>query len=71
MLPDKTTTIGDALPEIHINPFHIIKVDVTIKPEINPKYLNIHKIEICKTVTIIDCDRQNGKVPDSANDGID
>lgn len=33
MLPESTTTTGDSLPVIHINPFHIISADVTIIPE--------------------------------------
>lgn len=33
MLPESTTTTGDSLPVIHVNPFHIISADVTIKPE--------------------------------------
>jgi hypothetical protein len=33
MLPERTTTTGDSVPVIHINPFHIISAVVTIIPE--------------------------------------
>ena len=33
MLPESTTTTGDSLPVIHISPFHIMRADVSIKPE--------------------------------------
>lgn len=32
MLPESTTTTGDSLPVIHVNPFQIISADDTIKP---------------------------------------
>lgn len=35
ILPERTTTTGDSVPVIHINPFHIINADVTIIPETN------------------------------------
>lgn len=34
MLPERTTTTGDSLPDMHINPFHITSADVTINPEL-------------------------------------
>lgn len=33
MLSESTTTTGDSLPVIHISPFHIMRADVSIKPE--------------------------------------
>lgn len=32
MLSESTTTTGDSLPVMHINAFHIISADVTIRP---------------------------------------
>lgn len=39
MLPERTTTTGDSLPVMHINPFHMISADVTIIPETVPRPL--------------------------------
>ena len=33
MLSESTTTTGDSLPVIHISPFHMMRADVSIKPE--------------------------------------
>jgi hypothetical protein len=35
MLPESTTTTGDSLPVIQISAFHIMRAEVTIKPEID------------------------------------
>lgn len=35
MLPERTTTTGDSLPVMQINPFQIIRAEVTIIPETN------------------------------------
>ena len=37
MLPESTTTTGELLPVIHINPFQIISAEATIIPEIQFK----------------------------------